>query len=135
MLRGMSFALIHELPNAMRPREKLLSLGPAALSNAELLAIVLRTGFRGCGVLQMADDKGLDDKIIAVHADDPAYRHYKHIDELPPHTLLELKRFFEDYKILENKQVKVQDFQGPEQAQKVIRDGLEGYRQLRARKG
>ena len=55
MLRGMSFALIHELPNAMRPREKLLSLGPSALSNAELLAIVLRTGFRGCGVLQMAE--------------------------------------------------------------------------------
>ncbi len=55
MLRGMSSALIHELPSAMRPREKLLSLGPSALSNAELLAIVLRTGFRGCGVLQFAE--------------------------------------------------------------------------------
>jgi DNA repair protein RadC len=45
---------MHELPATMRPREKLLSLGPAALSNAELLAILLRTGFKGCGVLQMA---------------------------------------------------------------------------------
>jgi inorganic pyrophosphatase len=75
----------------------------------------------------MSDDKGLDDKIISVHIDDPSYRHYTHIRELPPHTLLELKRFFEDYKILENKKVTVQEFQGPEQAFGVIRAGLEGY--------
>ena len=54
MLVAMSAALIHQLPVAMRPREKLLALGPAALSNAELLAIVLRTGRPGLGVLQMA---------------------------------------------------------------------------------
>ncbi len=47
--------LMHQLPPAMRPREKLLSLGPATLSNAELLAVLLRTGFRGCSVLQMAE--------------------------------------------------------------------------------
>ena len=51
----MSSALIHQLPTAMRPREKLLSQGPAVLSNAELLSIVLRTGLPGCGVLQMAE--------------------------------------------------------------------------------
>jgi inorganic pyrophosphatase len=37
-----------------------------------------------------------DDKIIAVCADDPEYRHYKDINELPPHRLAEIKRFFED---------------------------------------
>jgi hypothetical protein len=37
-----------------------------------------------------------DDKIIAVCADDPEYRHYKHIKELPPHRLAEIRRFFED---------------------------------------
>lgn len=51
----MSIALMHQLPSAMRPREKLLAQGPAALSNAELLAIVLRTGVPGCGVLQLAE--------------------------------------------------------------------------------
>jgi DNA repair protein RadC len=50
----MTVALIHQLPQAMRPREKLLAMGAASLSNAELLAIVLRTGTRGCGVLEMA---------------------------------------------------------------------------------
>jgi DNA repair protein RadC len=44
-----------DLPAAMRPREKLLSLGPAALADAELLALLLRTGLRGQGVLQMAE--------------------------------------------------------------------------------
>lgn len=50
----MTAALMHQLPPAMRPREKLLAMGAASLSNAELLAIVLRTGSPGCGVLDMA---------------------------------------------------------------------------------
>ena len=38
---------------------------------------------------------------------------------------------FEDYKTLENKQVTVKDFSGPFEANKVIRDSIEGYRKLR----
>lgn len=37
-----------------------------------------------------------DDKIIAVCADDPEYKHYNDIKELPPHRLAEIRRFFED---------------------------------------
>ena len=44
-----------DLPAALRPREKLLAQGPAALADAELLALLLRTGTRGLGVLQMAE--------------------------------------------------------------------------------
>jgi inorganic pyrophosphatase len=87
---------------------------------------------RAIGMMQMADEKGLDDKIIAVHLDDPAFRHYSHIRELPPHTLLELRRFFEDYKLLENKEVRVQDFAGPYEANRVIREALAGYVKLRS---
>ena len=43
-----------DLPVAMRPREKLLSMGASALADAELLALLLRTGLQGHGVLQMA---------------------------------------------------------------------------------
>ena len=46
---------IKELPPGARPREKLLALGPAALADAELLALLLRTGVRGQGVLQLAE--------------------------------------------------------------------------------
>jgi DNA repair protein RadC len=45
---------IKELPPATRPREKLLAHGPAALADAELLALMLRTGLPGEGVLQVA---------------------------------------------------------------------------------
>ncbi|MCK6423605.1 MAG: DNA repair protein RadC [Burkholderiaceae bacterium] len=44
-----------DLPAALRPREKLLAQGPAALADAELLALLLRTGLKGLGVLQMAE--------------------------------------------------------------------------------
>jgi DNA repair protein RadC len=53
---------VKSLPAEARPREKLLSRGPAALSDAELLAILLRTGMAGKGVLQLAEEilqKGL----------------------------------------------------------------------------
>jgi len=43
------------LPPALRPREKLLAQGVAALADAELLALMLRTGVRGQGVLQLAE--------------------------------------------------------------------------------
>jgi inorganic pyrophosphatase len=86
---------------------------------------------RAIGRMQMRDEKGLDDKIIAVHLDDPAVRDYSHIRELPPHTLLELKRFFEDYKVLEHKVVEVQDFDGPFEANRVIREAMGGYVKLR----
>lgn len=43
-----------------------------------------------------------DDKIIAVCADDPEYRHYTDISQLPPHRLQEIRRFFEDCILLIN---------------------------------
>ena len=45
---------IKDLPAALRPREKLLAHGAAALGDAELLALLLRTGLPGAGVLQLA---------------------------------------------------------------------------------
>lgn len=47
---------LKDLPPDARPREKLLARGAAALSDVELLALLLRTGIRGKGVLQMADE-------------------------------------------------------------------------------
>ena len=89
---------------------------------------------RAIGVMMMRDDKGIDEKIIAIHLDDPAVAHYTHIREIPQHALLELRRFFLDYKTLENKEVIVEDFLGPFEANKAIRAGLVGYTKLRTAK-
>ena len=53
---------LKDLPLDAQPREKLLARGPAALSDAELLAILLRTGLAGKGVLQLAQEL-LDDPV------------------------------------------------------------------------
>ena len=48
--------LLNDLPQEARPREKLLSRGAAALSDAELLALLLRSGIQGKNVLQLAQE-------------------------------------------------------------------------------
>lgn len=51
---GMNEQSLKNWPSAERPREKLLSLGSASLSDAELLAIFLRTGVKGCNVVDLS---------------------------------------------------------------------------------
>ena len=80
---------------------------------------------RAIGVMRMRD------KVVAVSVHDPAFAHFTDKAELPGHLLRELRRFFEDYKALEHKQVVVEDMLGPEDAVKIIREALELYRRLR----
>jgi inorganic pyrophosphatase len=79
------------------------------------------------GLMKMLDHGEADDKIIAVHADDPEYAHYESIDELPPHRMTEVKRFFEDYKVLEEKNVVVEDFFGKKEALQTILTSMNQY--------
>jgi inorganic pyrophosphatase len=88
-------------------------------------------GARAIGVMRMRDEKGLDDKIVAVCIGDPAFNEYTDHKQLPTHVLREIRQFFEDYKVLEHKQVVVEDLLGPEDALRLIREALTLYRQLR----
>jgi inorganic pyrophosphatase len=84
---------------------------------------------RAIGVIAMRDDKGQDDKIIAVHVDDPEYAHYQDVSELSPHRVLELQRFFLDYKVLEHKTVDLAGLRGRAEAEAVIREAARLYRE------
>ncbi|CAL5373214.1 unnamed protein product [Camellia sinensis] len=82
---------------------------------------------RAIGLMPMIDQGEKDDKIIAVCADDPEFRHYKDIKGLPPHRLAEIRRFFEDYKKNENKSVAVNDFLPVEAAVEAIKYSMDLY--------
>ena len=79
------------------------------------------------GMITMSDEKGQDDKIIAVHAFDPAYNLYNDISALPPHVMKELQRFFEDYKKLEQKEVIIDNLKGRLDAINTIKEAVKYY--------
>jgi len=86
---------------------------------------------RAIGVMRMRDEKGIDDKIVAVSVRDPAFADFTDKGQLPGHVLRQVRQFFEEYKTLENKQVIVEDMLGPQDAIRIIREALELYRRLR----
>ncbi|KAF5476011.1 hypothetical protein F2P56_007759 [Juglans regia] len=100
----------------------------------DVLVIMQEPVLPGCflrakaiGLMPMIDQGEKDDKIIAVCADDPEYRHYNDIKELPPHRLAEIRRFFEDYKKNENKEVAVNDFLPASAAYEAIQYSMNLY--------
>ena len=84
---------------------------------------------RAIGAMRMVDEGQQDDKIIAVHVDDPAVEEFNDIDQLPTHTTREMTRFFQDYKILEKKQVEVEDPIGRDAAVAIVREAFELYQE------
>lgn len=81
------------------------------------------------GNMQMIDSGEKDDKIIAVATKDPSVNHITSIAELPRHFISELKNYFEHYKVLENKQVQIEEFQDKETAYGIINEALDFYKQ------
>jgi inorganic pyrophosphatase len=84
---------------------------------------------KAIGVLSMRDEKGQDDKIIAVHSNDPTFTHYNDINDLPPHVLKEIRRFFIDYKILEEKHVDIEAFKSKNDVKLIIENAVTLYNQ------
>jgi inorganic pyrophosphatase len=83
---------------------------------------------RVIGVLHMVDENESDDKIIAVYANDPRFKDRRTISDIPQHYLLELKHFFETYKALQKRKVKVFTIRGTEAAYKAIAKSQKLYR-------
>ncbi len=85
---------------------------------------------RVIGNMQMIDQGQMDDKIIAVAARDPSVNHISRMEELPQHFLLELKNFFEQYKVLENKKVAIDNFQDQFIACRIITEAINRYKEF-----
>jgi inorganic pyrophosphatase len=93
----------------------------------DVLVLLTHPTFPGCvievsaiGVLKMSDEKGPDEKILAVAKKDPRYGYRETLEQLNEHTLKELRHFFEVYKQLEEKSVEIEGWHGPEMALELI---------------
>ncbi|MEG8946284.1 inorganic diphosphatase [Rosettibacter firmus] len=81
------------------------------------------------GLMRMVDDNEKDDKIISVAKNDISLNYINELKDLPPHTTIQLKRFFEDYKKLEHKHVIVEKFFGKKEAYKIVNNSIARYRE------
>jgi inorganic pyrophosphatase len=103
----------------------ILVLSQASVAPLSLVAA------RTLGAISLWDQGVPDDKILAVASGDPEYASYRSLRELPDHRLTMLKRFFEDYKKLEGKEIRVGEMQSGERARALIRDAMRRYRRSR----
>jgi inorganic pyrophosphatase len=88
---------------------------------------------RAIGLMTMVDSGKKDHKILAVAMDDPEYNFMRDANELAPHKLEMLRRFFQDYKQLEGKAVEVDKIQPAATALPVIEAALQAYSEHRRR--
>jgi inorganic pyrophosphatase len=80
---------------------------------------------RPIGVLDMADEKGHDHKILAIAHDDPRYEGTVALEDMSPHLLLEIENFFRTYKTLEHRPTDVKGWLGAEEAWRIIDAAME----------
>src|SRR5690349_20175346 len=99
----------------------------------EAVAPLTMVKARAIGVMTMIDGGKQDHKILAVALNDPEYAGFKTASELPSHRLMMLRRFFQDYKLLEGKAVVVDEMQPASAAMPKIEDALERYSSQRRR--
>ncbi|HEX7065871.1 MAG TPA: inorganic diphosphatase [Bacillales bacterium] len=90
--------------------------------------------FPGCviesrviGMLNMSDEKGQDEKLLAVPTEDPRFKDVHTLNDIPGHVLDEIAHFFKVYKDLENKETNVGSWEDADKATQVIAESLKRY--------
>jgi inorganic pyrophosphatase len=99
----------------------------------EALAPLTLVTARVIGLMTMVDAGKKDHKVLSVAVDDPEFNSFHDASELPTHRLMMLRRFFQDYKLLEGKSVEVDEIQPAATALPIIEESLQRYSQLRRR--
>ena len=77
---------------------------------------------RAIGTLCMTDERGRDDKVLAVPLGDPRFDHVRDLADVAPHWLAEIANFFNTYKMLEDKLTQLCDWAGAEAARHLIEE-------------
>ena len=101
----------------------------------DLVCMVTVPTFPGClievrpiGLFLMEDEKGLDEKVLAVPRRDPLYGEYQELDDAPPHFLKEMMHFFTIYKDLEEeKRTTVQGWRPRSEVAGVVEEAIRRY--------
>ena len=83
---------------------------------------------RPVAVLDMIDDGESDAKIIAVPVKDPRFKNVKDLSDINPHTIEEIKHFFETYKQIQKKAVTIPTVRGVKEAMAVVEEGVALYK-------
>ncbi len=98
----------------------------------DVLVVIAEPTFPGCvvrvrpiGVLDMADEKGHDYKILAVAHDDPRWEGASVLEDVSPHRLREIENFFETYKALEKRATDVRGWLGVDDAWRIIDSAMQ----------
>jgi inorganic pyrophosphatase len=98
----------------------------------DVLVVISEPTFPGCvvrarpvGVLDMADEKGHDHKILAVAHDDPRWEETRTLEDLSPHRLVEIENFFQTYKTLERRETDVRGWLDADEAWRIIAEAVE----------
>jgi len=105
----------------------------------DILVLMTRSTYPGIvlnarplGFLEMSDEKGRDQKILAVPVDDPRYDGNRHLDSISRHRLREIEHFFTIYKELEGKETRVDTWHGMEETHALVRSAIEAYQDAHA---
>ena len=81
--------------------------------------------------LNMTDEKGKDEKMIAILEKDPHYQHYDNLNTIPQHKLDQVAEFFKTYKNLEpNKWVKVENWEDYDKTIELLKKSHEKYKNM-----
>ncbi len=106
----------------------------------DILVLMKNPTFPGClveariiGMFQMTDDKGNDEKLIAVPIHDPRYDEVFSLGDLSSHTEREFEHFFKEYKRLEDKEVEIGGWYNINDAVKALESARENYKKSQSK--
>ena len=108
----------------------------------DVLVLVTEPTFPGCvmevkpiGVFHMADEKGPDEKVICVPISDPIWNRLNDLSDVNGHLIKEIEHFFKVYKDLEQKKVDVEGWGDVKEANQIIEDCIQRYKDSNGEKG